>query len=126
MESNVSWMTPARQNPTVRLDPPNQGKHTDIPIINISFYLILDNKYRLDLHEDAEKNIVTATFELPGVSKDDVQLDFQNSKLTVSAETKKSEKHADNGYTSRERVYGKFSRTLQLPQGIKVCGYFQS
>ncbi|KAF8804139.1 HSP20-like chaperone [Phlegmacium glaucopus] len=76
-------------------------------------------KPRLNLHEDTEKNIATATFEFPGVSKDDVQLSFQNGKLTVSAETKKSEEHAENGYTLRERLFGKFSRTLQLPQGVK-------
>ncbi|KAF8808640.1 small heat shock protein [Phlegmacium glaucopus] len=75
---------------------------------------------RLDLHEDKEKNIVTATFELPGVSKDDVQLNFQNGKLTVSAETKKSsEQHAESGYTLREHLHGKFSRTIQLPQGVQ-------
>jgi HSP20 family protein len=78
---------------------------------------------RLDLHEDTEKNIVTATFDLPGVSKDDIQLEFQNGKLTVSAETKKSEEHVDAGFTSRERLYGKFSRTLQLPQGVQVCPF---
>jgi len=74
---------------------------------------------RLDLHENIEKNLVTATFELPGFSKEDVQLNFQNGKLTVSAETKKSEDRADTGYSSRERLYGKFSRTLQLPQGVQ-------
>ncbi|KAF8804140.1 HSP20-like chaperone [Phlegmacium glaucopus] len=76
-------------------------------------------KPRLDLHEDKEKNIVTATFEFPGVSKDDVQINFQNGKLTVSAETKKSEEHAENGYALRERLYGKFSRTIQLPEGVQ-------
>ena len=75
----------------------------------------------MDLHEDTEKNLVTATFEFPGFSKDEVQLDFQNGKLTVSAETKKSEEQADAGYTLRERVYGKFSRTLQLPPGVQAC-----
>jgi hypothetical protein len=47
----------------------------------------------LDLHEDTEKNVVTASFEFPGFSKDEVQINFQNGKLTVSAdsETKKSE-----------------------------------
>ena len=29
----------------------------------------------MDLHEDAEKNLVTATFEFPGVKKEDVQVD---------------------------------------------------
>ena len=75
----------------------------------------------MDLHEDTEKNLITATFEFPGVSKDDVQLNLQNGKLTVSAETKKSEEHAETGYILRERLYGKFSRTIQLPQGVQVC-----
>jgi len=75
---------------------------------------------RLDVHENAEKNVVTATFEFPGFSKDDVQLNFQNGKLTVSAETNKSEDLQDVGYYLRERPHGKFSRTLQLPQGAKV------
>lgn len=77
-------------------------------------------EYRLDVHENTEKNLVTATFEFPGFSKEDVQLNFQNGKLTVSAETKKSEDHPDTQYHSRERPHGKFSRTLQLPQGVKV------
>ena len=67
---------------------------------------------------------MTATFDFPGVSKDDIQLDFQNGKLTVSAETKKSEERVDTGITLRERFHGKVSRTLQLPQGVRVCGYF--
>ena len=85
-----------------------------------------NTEYRLDLHEDTEKNIVTASYEFPGFSKDEVQIDFQDGKLTVSAETKKSEQHgdADTGYTIRERHHGKFSSTLQLPQGVQVCCSF--
>ena len=82
--------------------------------------------FRLDLHEDKEKNVVTATLEFPGFSKDEVDINFQNGKLTVSAETKtaKSEENANTGYTVKERLHGKFSRTLQLPQGVKVCDSF--
>ena len=75
----------------------------------------------MDLHEDKEKNIVTASFEFPGVNKDDIQINVQNGRLTVSAETKQSNDRDENGYAVRERRFGKFSRTLQLPQGIKVC-----
>ena len=102
----------------------NQGKYKAyfISIVHASF--ILNTGYRLDLHEDTEKNVVTATFEFPGFSKDEVQINFQNGKLTVSAETKKSEHNGDTGYTFNERLHGKFSRTLQLPQGIQVCRSF--
>lgn len=29
----------------------------------------------MDVYEDKEKNLVTATFELPGLKKEDVQID---------------------------------------------------
>ena len=73
------------------------------------------------MHENVEKNVVTATFDFPGYSSDEVQINFQNGKLTVSAETKKSEEHEETGYTLRERFHGKLSRTLQLPEGVQVC-----
>ncbi|RXW13332.1 hypothetical protein EST38_g12524 [Candolleomyces aberdarensis] len=75
-------------------------------------------KPRMDLHEDAEKNLVTATFELPGLKKEDISIDVHNGRLTVSAESKLSAEHNENGYAVRERRYGKLSRTLQLPQGL--------
>jgi HSP20 family protein len=74
----------------------------------------------MDLHENSDKNSVTATFELPGMKKEDVGIDVQNGRLTVTGETKMSEDHDERGYAVRERRYGKFSRTLQLPQGVKV------
>lgn len=74
----------------------------------------------MDLHEDKEKNLVTAQFEFPGVGKEDIQIDLQAGKLTVSAETKQSSENDENGYAVRERRFGKYSRTLQLPQGVKV------
>ncbi|GLB42415.1 putative small heat shock protein (HSP20) family protein [Lyophyllum shimeji] len=74
---------------------------------------------RMDLHESAENNTVTATFELPGLKKEDVRIDLQNGRLTVSGEAKISDEHEENGYAVRERRFGKFSRTLQLPQGVK-------
>jgi len=79
-----------------------------------------DSHFRMDLHEDTEKNLVTASFEFPGISKEDIQIDVQHNKLTISAETKQSTEHNESGYAVRERRFGKFSRTLQLPQGIKV------
>src|SRR6188768_1200519 len=70
---------------------------------------------RMDLREDASKNLVTATIELPGALKEDVQISVQDSKLTVSTELKQSTEHEAKGYVVRERHFGRFSRTLQLP-----------
>ncbi|KAJ6479484.1 HSP20-like chaperone [Mycena vitilis] len=74
---------------------------------------------RMDLHENAEKNTVTATFELPGVKKEDVQIETLPGHLRVSAESKFSGEQNKDGYVTRERRFGKYSRTLQVPQGVK-------
>ncbi|KAF9045214.1 small heat shock protein [Panaeolus papilionaceus] len=77
-------------------------------------------KPRMDLHENSESNTVTATFEFPGVAKEAIEIDVHNGRLTVSAETKRSDELNEHGYAVRERRFGKYSRTLQLPQGINA------
>ncbi|KAI0783457.1 HSP20-like chaperone [Abortiporus biennis] len=74
---------------------------------------------KMDVHEDAKSNLVTATFELPGLKKEDVNIDVQNNLLTISGESKISSDRDENGYAVRERRYGRFSRSIPLPQGVK-------
>ena len=74
----------------------------------------------MDVHEDAQTNTVTATFELPGLKKEDVNIDIHNNLLTISGETKVTTENDENGYVVRERRFGKFSRSVPLPQGVKV------
>jgi HSP20 family protein len=80
---------------------------------------VSDSSTRLDLHEDAETNKVTATFELPGLNKEDIKIDVSNNQLVVSGESNTSSEKTENGYTVRERRSGKFSRALPLPKGTK-------
>ena len=77
--------------------------------------------HRMDVHEDAQANTVTATFELPGLKKEDVSIDVHNNVLSVSGESKVDSTRDENGWAVRERRYGKFSRSIGLPQGVKVC-----
>ena len=74
----------------------------------------------MDVHYDKDTNNVNVTFELPGLQKDDVSIDVHDNVLTVSGEEKTSSEHSDGGYVIRERRYGKFSRSLSLPHGLKV------
>ena len=74
----------------------------------------------MDLHENADSNTVTATFELPGLSKENIQIDIHNDRLNISGESQISSEHEESGYAVRERRYGKFARTLQLPRGVMV------
>jgi len=77
---------------------------------------------KMDIYEDTENNLVSAIFELPGVSKDEVQIGIQSSGvLTVSTEIKQPQSVGQNldNFAIRERRVGLYSRTIQLPNGIK-------
>ena len=77
----------------------------------------------MDIHEDEKQNLITATFELPGLKKEDVNIDIHNNLLTISGETKVTTENDENGYVVRERRFGKFSRSVPLPQGVKVRNF---
>ncbi|KAI0028329.1 small heat shock protein [Vararia minispora EC-137] len=74
---------------------------------------------KMDVHEDKENNTVTASFELPGLQKEDVQIDIQNNVLSIAGETRADEQKEENGYAVRERRFGRFSRSIPVPQGLK-------
>jgi len=74
---------------------------------------------RMDVHENRETNTVTATFDLPGIKSDDVNIDVNHDMLTISGDTSTTEQRDERGFTIRERSWGKFSRTLMLPKGTK-------
>jgi HSP20 family protein len=76
--------------------------------------------YRMDLHYDKATNNINVAFDLPGLQKEDVSIDVHNNVLTVSGENKASSERTEGGYVVRERRYGKFTRSLSLPQGLKV------
>jgi len=74
----------------------------------------------MDVHEDPEKNLVTATFELPGLSKDGVNIDVHNGNLIISGSVSESSEREEHSYVIRERRSGRFSRTIKLPEGTDV------
>ena len=78
----------------------------------------------MDLYESSDKNQMTATFELPGISKDKVQIDVQNGNLAVSGETTQTSEQHEQGYAIKERRFGRFVRTIRLPEGTKASNDF--
>jgi len=63
--------------------------------------------------------VCTASFELPGFRKEDIKIDVNNNLLTVSGQISSTMERDDRGYAIHERRFGKASRSVQLPQGIK-------
>lgn len=78
----------------------------------------------MDLHENPNKNQMTATFEMPGLSKDNVSVEIRNGNLVVSGETSQSSEQQEHGYAVKERKFGRFVRTIGLPEGTKVSNKF--
>jgi HSP20 family protein len=67
----------------------------------------------VDIYEKDEKIIVEA--ELPGIEKEKIKVDVKGRLLTLSGEIDREDKTEEDGRYRRERRFGKFERTFQLP-----------
>ena len=69
-----------------------------------------------DIYEDGDSIVVKA--ELPGVNRDEIDIQVENNILTIRGERKREkEVKSDNVYRS-ERFYGAFSRSFTLPVSV--------
>jgi HSP20 family protein len=71
----------------------------------------------LDVHETPEEVVVTAS--LPGIKPDDVQITMTGQTLTLRGEFKSDDRVERDQYLYRERRFGTFNRTLQLPVRVE-------
>jgi len=55
--------------------------------------------------------------ELPGLSKDDVRVEFTDEGIAIQGEKKRETESEERGYHRSERVYGSFYRLIPLPEG---------
>jgi len=70
----------------------------------------------LDVKESDKQYTVHA--ELPGIKKEDINIDFDKGILTISGEKKDEKKEENEKWHRVERSYGKFSRSLVVPEGV--------
>ncbi len=72
----------------------------------------------MDLVETDDHLVLRA--DLPGMSEDDVDIEIKDGVLTVSGERKAEHEERREGYHRVERSFGRFSRSLTLPQGTET------
>jgi HSP20 family protein len=70
----------------------------------------------MDLVEHDDHFLLRA--DLPGLRQDDVSIELNDGSLVVSGERKAEHDQRERGFYRLERQFGKFSRTLTLPDGI--------
>ncbi len=56
--------------------------------------------------------------ELPGVKKEDLDIDLNENYLTIRAKKVEEHKENENDYKKSEFKYGEFSRSIYLPQDV--------
>jgi HSP20 family protein len=70
----------------------------------------------VDLYEEKDDIVVKA--ELPGINKDDVEVNLSDHTLTIKGEKKHEKEIKEENYYRSERSYGSFIRTLELPKDV--------
>lgn len=55
---------------------------------------------------------------VPGMKRDDFDVDIENGVLTISAEKEEEKKQDDRNYKRREFSYNSFCRTFTLPENV--------
>ena len=58
--------------------------------------------------------------DLPGVKKEDINVDLKNDVLTISGERKTKSEIKEKDYYKQECSYGKFQRSFTLPDNVDV------
>ena len=70
----------------------------------------------VDLYEKDDHFMIKA--ELPGVDKNDINIDLKDRLLTLSGERTHDKEVNEENYYRRERSYGKFQRAFSLPADV--------
>jgi HSP20 family protein len=106
----------------VRFDPAREV--TAVPDINTLFGSLIRGEGSgvasfvpaMDVTENDDSIVLRA--DLPGMSEDDVEIDVEDRVLTISGERRQEDEQESDGYRRVERVFGRFSRSLTLPDGV--------
>jgi HSP20 family protein len=72
----------------------------------------------LDIYQTTSEIVVKAA--LPGLKPEDVSVDITGETLTIRGESKVQKESKKEDYLYQERRYGAFSRSVELPSGLKT------
>lgn len=70
----------------------------------------------VNVFEEGDNVVVEA--QLPGLKKEDLQLNLTGDRLTLRGETKQESEKKDRNYYRKEARYGSFERTIPLPYEV--------
>ncbi len=71
----------------------------------------------VDVQETDSDVVVTA--ELPGMEKEDIELNVTSERLEIKAQTRKETSEKKEGYAAYGRMYAGFYQSVPLPAAVK-------
>ena len=72
----------------------------------------------VDIFDNDSEIVLKA--ELPGLKKEDIDINVEDNLLTLHGERKREKEVNDKGVFRSERVYGSFSRSFTLPTTVSA------
>lgn len=72
----------------------------------------------VDIYEEDGDVVLKA--EMPGIRKEDIEVNITDHTVTISAEKKKEEKIEDKNFYRQERFYGAVTRSFEIPSDVKA------
>ena len=69
-----------------------------------------------------EDDKVLVTTDLPGIDKENVELNLKDNVLVISAQKGKEEESEKEGYLRKERSFMRYYREIPLPEGVTEEG----
>lgn len=70
------------------------------------------SQFRADIKDNGSEYLLEA--ELPGFSKEDINIDIDGDRLVISANHEEKTETNQNNYVCKERKYGTFSRSFDI------------
>ena len=78
--------------------------------------MMMEWNLALDVAEEDDAYVVTAS--LPGIAPEDVEITLTDNVLTIQGEISKDEEIDEQKYHIRERRFGRFGRSVTLPNAV--------
>ena len=80
--------------------------------------LITKTNWKPEIDIKESDNLFQVKADIPGLTKKDIKISVKGDQLTISGERKKIIDNENDHYHYRERSFGKFNRSFNLPESI--------
>lgn len=90
------------------------------PAWNKEFERFFETGFVPEMEVFEKNDLLTVRLDVPGLKKEELTVHVADGVLTVEGERKHETEEEENRWYRRERTYGRFRRTVPLPEGVNA------